>query len=118
MGVGAAKTLLVRLFVDHAGGLPPSYCVHLDTDSVDYSIGHTPWVCLSESKAPETRYCTQTLTPYTWQISRVLHRYLKISGPGIAELYTVLKASMEDLAYGCIVCEYFPHTAGLQVCSP
>jgi len=33
MGVGDAKTLLLRLFLDHLGDMPTSFCFHLDANT-------------------------------------------------------------------------------------
>ncbi|KAF2243191.1 hypothetical protein BU26DRAFT_492985 [Trematosphaeria pertusa] len=89
MGLGSAKTLLVRLFLDYLTDMPPAFCIHLDADPGETHSQHTPWS-----------------TSFTWQMGRIVHRYLKDKkGPvGIADLHGFVKQSMEDMTHGCVVC--------------
>ncbi|KAF2688582.1 hypothetical protein K458DRAFT_414308 [Lentithecium fluviatile CBS 122367] len=104
MGVGEAKTLLVRLFLDHLGDMPTSFCVHLDTDAQEIGMEHTPWTCLKDAKAPEQVYCVGKATPLTWQMSRIVYRHLKHSEPDIASLHTLVKRKMQDIVSLCPIC--------------
>ncbi|KAF2268921.1 hypothetical protein CC78DRAFT_331302 [Lojkania enalia] len=107
LGLKTAKTLLVRLFIDYTGSMPPAFCVHLDSDPnfQELTIEHTPWVCFQGSKEPESQYCRGWATPFTWQLNRILHRFLITNGVSIANLHRYIKARMVDLAYSCIVCD-------------
>lgn len=104
MGIGFAKSLLVYLFVDYTGALPPSFCVHFDTDNHHNHTDHTPWTCLIDSNPPDHVYCSRIISRYTWQMSRLIHPYLKHIGPGVEELHGFVKERMQDLAHACVVC--------------
>lgn len=115
IGVGSAKNLLVRLFLDYTSDMPPAFCIHLDNDS-DISgleTEHTPWVCFQASSEPQWPYCRGRDTPITWQLSRVLHRHMKlIDEVGIAGMHDLIRTRLDQHAHNCIVCGTTQNTAG------
>lgn len=106
MGLGTAKTLLVRIFIDYTGEMPTAFCLHLDTDtpSTDIHTEHSPWVCLDDTKEPDVPYCSKTPSVFTWQLSRVLFRYLKTNTITLASLHSFITKSITELTYSCIMC--------------
>ncbi|KAF2792129.1 hypothetical protein K505DRAFT_326371 [Melanomma pulvis-pyrius CBS 109.77] len=117
MGIGSAKTLLVRLFLDYLGGMPPAYCIHLDTD-LDMEAScpeHRPWICFDNSGEPMAAYCYGKLTPLTFQLNRDMHRYIRLFGPGISDLHAFFTHRLLALSQSCIVCGAPHSTAGVQL---
>ncbi|KAF2710805.1 hypothetical protein K504DRAFT_465862 [Pleomassaria siparia CBS 279.74] len=122
MGVGDAKTVLIHLFLDPAYTMPPSFCVHLDTD-MDPELNkscleHTPWNISEKAKEPERVYCRGRLTPLVFQLNRNLHRYFRVRGYGIADLHAFVKSNLKDLPYECMVCGARHATSGEQLRRP
>ncbi|CAO2648557.1 Nn.00g078240.m01.CDS01 [Neocucurbitaria sp. VM-36] len=100
----AANTLLLRLFVDHIGDLPPSFCVHFNNDDDLDTLEHSPWICSQNSKSPQDNVCKSVQTAFTWQLNRLIHTQLRIGNIGIADLYRLVKKRLEELGQLCISC--------------
>jgi hypothetical protein len=115
MGVGEASTLLVRLFLDPLGNMPTSFCVHLDTDERAADVEHTPWTCLTNTKAPEKLYCLGGATLLTWHVSRIVFDHLMNYGAGIADLHRALGSKLNHLAHSCPVCSRAHITRNTQL---
>ncbi|PVI08613.1 hypothetical protein DM02DRAFT_621448 [Periconia macrospinosa] len=116
-GIGDAKTLSVRLFVDYTHQAPLAFCVHLDTDEEfqSQSEDHTPWVSIINPKEPIGSYCIGSVNPLTWQLSRILHRTLPANGPNLAILYKTLEYHLENLTKLCIVCGEATHAENIRL---
>jgi hypothetical protein len=117
MGIGNASTLFLHLFIDHLSGIPPAFCLHLDTDpGIDeMHIDHTPWVCLEKSREPSTAFCYGKLNPLAFQLTRDIQRYVRTYGAGIAALHAYIKHGLTQLAHNCLVCGKFQFTKTVQL---
>lgn len=106
LGIGTANTLSVRLLLDYTNQVPPGFCLHLnynnELDSIDHE--HTPWLCLPNSQAPTGRYCRGPMSPFTWQLSRIVHQILKSPTPTLAGFHDTLTRRMECMYQHCVVC--------------
>jgi hypothetical protein len=87
MGVGEAKMLLVRLFVDRMSDVPASFVAYLDTDMQDVAPGNV--------------YCAGKATLLIWQISRFLYEYIAGSGSRIEGIHNFITRKMNELAHTC-----------------
>ncbi|KAF2728195.1 hypothetical protein EJ04DRAFT_109598 [Polyplosphaeria fusca] len=110
LGIGTAKTLLIRFYLDYAEEMPAMFCLHLDNDPTlqDSTIEdlHTPWVCLRDLGEPIRPYCHGPITLLTWQLSRVLHRHFRrsLELKTISGLHFAVQHALRDMARCCIVC--------------
>ncbi|KAF1961469.1 hypothetical protein CC80DRAFT_403021 [Byssothecium circinans] len=101
LGIGDAKALLVRLFLDYSDDIPTAFCLHLDTDVHDWNSEHTPWV--------------PPLTTSARLVSRILHRNLNHVRPKITRLHAFIKKMIIDLTESCAVCGRIHHANGIRL---
>ncbi|KAF1844586.1 uncharacterized protein K460DRAFT_94487 [Cucurbitaria berberidis CBS 394.84] len=99
-----AKTLILRLSIDHLGDMPSSFCVHFNSDVNLDSLEHSPWNCSPSSRSPQEKICKSVQTAFTWQLNRILYTQLRIGNIGIADLHKLVKKRMEELGQSCIAC--------------
>ena len=100
----AAKTLLLRLFIDHNGDMAPSFCIHFNNDPNLESIEHYPWICSEESKSPQENFCKTVQTAFIWQLNRIVHTQLRVGNVRIVDLHRFMKNRLEELGHSCISC--------------
>ncbi|KAF2119032.1 hypothetical protein BDV96DRAFT_369776 [Lophiotrema nucula] len=104
MGIGSAKTLLLRMCIDYSTDMPANFCTHLDTED-DFGEEHTPWVCFDGAGEPDKQFCRGRCTALTWQLNRILHRCLTTNEDiGIADLYDFVTQRLLVLPHCCVVC--------------
>ncbi|KAH7392855.1 hypothetical protein BKA66DRAFT_457050 [Pyrenochaeta sp. MPI-SDFR-AT-0127] len=99
-----ANTLLLRLSLDHSGGMPPSFCVHLNNDPKLEGSVHTPYICSQDSRSPQEVVCESTQTSFSWQLNRNLHTQLRIGNTRIEDLHKFVKQRMGEMGQSCISC--------------
>lgn len=105
MGVPvAAQTLSLRLFIDHSGTMPPTFCLHFNSEVQLDQLEHTPLVCAKGSKSPQNPICNSTQTAFIWQLNRQVHTQLCIGNVQILGLYQSLKRTIEEMSHACISC--------------
>ncbi|KAL6707029.1 hypothetical protein ACN47E_004781 [Coniothyrium glycines] len=105
MGVPvAAQSLLLRIFVDHTGSFPPSFCSHFDCEVLEKTSNHSPWICSPESKPPQNDFCTSNQSIFLWQLNRRVHAYLQAKDAKMVDMYSSIKKQIETLSTACISC--------------
>ncbi|MCJ1411062.1 hypothetical protein MMC19_005150 [Ptychographa xylographoides] len=114
MGVGTAQSLLVRLIVGDQG-MAPGFCMHFDneTQPVDMLDDHSHWLVYEDSSAPDKHICRGQANRTTYQLARTLWRNLKAGFKSVEDTYTLIVATLKDLAQNCMICGS-PHGARLQ----
>jgi hypothetical protein len=105
MGVpSTADTLLLRLFIDHTGVMPPSFCLHYSGEDRLETFDHAPWLCSQDSRAPQDHVCVSVQTAFIWQLNRTVHVQLRMGNTKIAVLYDLVKKKMEKMSHVCVSC--------------
>ncbi|KAF2202753.1 hypothetical protein GQ43DRAFT_413023 [Delitschia confertaspora ATCC 74209] len=108
MGSGTANAMIVRLVVDHSKTFQTSFCCHLDNETKSEREYHYPWDQSASKKAhngPIQQHCHGKMTPLTWQMTRILHRYLKKGHPTLYYIHEHIQERLSQLPYHCIVCD-------------
>lgn len=104
MGIGNAQSLLVRLYIGDYGS-QPKFCIHLDNEpKLDSHDVHSQWTVFSNGKAPELPICHGTVTPATFQLARVLSRFLMKGSKDLLSIHTFVTRVLKTMGHECLVC--------------
>lgn len=104
MGIGNAQSLLIRLYIGDYGS-QPKFCIHLDNEpKLDSHDVHSQWTVFSNSKAPELPICHGTVTPATYQLARVLSRFLAKGSHDLLSIHTLVTRVLKTMGYECLIC--------------
>jgi hypothetical protein len=103
IGVGQAQSLILRLYVGDSS--QTKFCIHLDNEpSLSSSEIHSQWTVFKTARAPEEQICHGTITPVTYQLARVLTRYLIGGFKDLLSIHTLVTTSLKTMGSTCIVC--------------
>ena len=103
LGVGDAQNLILRLYVGDS--CQTKFCIHLDNEaSLNSSEIHSQWTVFKTTRAPEDQICHGIITPVTYQLARVLTRYLVNGFKDLLSVHTLVTTSLKTMASSCIVC--------------
>lgn len=103
LGVAHAQSLIIRLNIQEA--TQPKFCIHLDNEtSLHSSRIHSQWTVFRSTRAPEQQICHGTITPVTYQLARVLTRYLVGGFKDLLSVHTLVSTSLKTMGSTCIVC--------------
>jgi len=116
LGMGEARALFVR-FSSGAGGLPPSFCIHLHPEpnqrpghapvggsTSQSNDGHQYWPASLSSLAPDKHFCRGNPNRTTYQLNRTMWRLLRGGCVTLDRLYHALLSEIDKMASLCVVC--------------
>jgi hypothetical protein len=116
MGVPeAANMLLLRLFLDHSGEIPPSFCLHYNNDPNLDTIEHAQYGCSSNSNPPTKQICRTVQTVFTWQLIRMIHAQLRNGYTSIVALHEYLSVTLQCSPSFCVSCGRSHNTPSAQL---
>jgi hypothetical protein len=112
----SSRLLLVRISL-----LPrPGFCLHF-TPGQELRSQHSYW--RTGSQPPGQHVCTTGLDPFTYVLSRKLHRQLSMGAPTLHNIYDRVGQTISNPASECIVCNiplssriWRPTTCGADRC--
>ncbi|OAL01821.1 hypothetical protein IQ06DRAFT_196078, partial [Phaeosphaeriaceae sp. SRC1lsM3a] len=99
-----ATTLLLRLSLDANTGSSPAFCMHFNNEPNLDSLEHVPWICSPDSTPLPEQFCTKQQTAFTWQLSGIVHMWLKIHNGCIVPLYKFITGRIQNMGQVCVTC--------------
>lgn len=116
IGADNAQSLLLRLMVG-GDGMPPGFCIHLDTESngnhsdTAYfsahkeAVGmHSPWMVFEEDGHPDMPVCHGKIIPAKYQLTRLLHRHLVDGFKSLEAIHVLVTNALKGMGKLCITC--------------
>lgn len=116
LGIGSARTLLVRLYWSDENS-SPEFCIHLHPEAPGSQHaglgirltsprngGHYSWRMTSSVSAPDIEFCGGRTSRAVYQLGRDLWRHLLPGSHSLEEIHKLLAGKLETLALRCIVC--------------
>jgi hypothetical protein len=122
IGIENAQSIVIRLIVG-GDGIPPGFCIHLDTElkgkgvsGVDSSYfnahkasvgSHSPWMSFPEDGHPDAPICHGKVIPAKYQLARLLNRHLFADVDGLKSLEAVhdlIANALKGMGKLCITC--------------
>jgi hypothetical protein len=115
-GVGSARILLVRLYLNSESNLS-EFCIHLHPEmEVPHNPkegghlasrrddGHYSWRTGSTSEPPDTTFCSGRANQAAYQLGRDLWKYLGSGFRRLEDTHKYLTAALDSLSSRCMVC--------------
>lgn len=99
-----ATTLLLRLSLDANTGGSPAFCMHFNNELNLDSLEHVTWICSPDSTTLPKQFCTKQQTAFTWQLSGIVHMWLKIHNGCIVPLYKFITGRIQNMGQVCVTC--------------
>jgi hypothetical protein len=111
----SAKTLQLQLCLDYNTELPPSFCLHYNTDTFLETLAHTRHICSTSSENPTKQICTSAQTAFTWQLSRIIYSKLRRGITGIVDIYQYITTWLPALSQFCVSCSKIHNIQATQL---
>lgn len=108
MGVGNAQSLIVRLsLTDYPK--QPGFCIHLGNEKKMPANSrmppvHIPWDISMESIFPDHIPCHGRPNRTSYQLTRVLRRYLQSGFNSLEEMHNLVSQALKDITTTCLIC--------------
>jgi hypothetical protein len=105
MGVGNARSLILRLFITDYPK-PPGFCIHLDNEKKTGAStkGHTPWDPSKNKLIPDQHPCFGRPNRTAYQLTRILTRHLHSGLKSLEEIHKLITTALKDLTTTCLIC--------------
>jgi len=108
-GIGKAQSLFLH-FIIGDGGIPPGFCLHLDTEMKgkrkvsQTASDHYPWMVFPGGDEPDLPVCQGQISPAKYHLARVISRHLIEGFKSLEATHLLVAGALKDLGRCCITC--------------